>query len=352
MLKLLCALLVLAACAPLGAVPATELTNPGFEAAADGDKLPDGWRTFVTFPGHAQVAIDRKVKRAGEASLRVEMSDKSRCAISQLISVPQPGAYTFGCEVRIAPTALIPVQVQIEWFQAVNWPQQVRLVRTDTPSPAVNEAADWTQIGATGSKPPEADLALVVVIIGNGQTPAGTAWVDEARWRPGAFPAPLVSNPGFEFDTDKDGQPDGWGKATYGPGWDLARDDTVAHGGKASIRLTGAADHGDRSAYVQATPVFTPPNRVRLSFWYKGTGAPSLIMHLLTPAGVEKPGGGIEYAVMTATPPPGNEWQQFSQEIAVPAEAKQAGIMRVDIILYQKGEGALWYDDVSLDLLE
>jgi hypothetical protein len=355
MIKLLAtpvtALLVLL-CVPALAGPPVELTNPGFEVAGENHGLPAGWHRYVAAFGQARLALDRQVKGAGEAALRVEIADQTRCAVSQLISVTQPGPYTFSCRVRMPKTPTAVAQLQIEWFQTVDWPRQIRLVASEAPSPALSDAAEWTELAATGSKPADADLALVAIIIGDGQTPAGTVWVDEARWRPGAFPAPLVANAGFEADAGKDGHPDGWGPAMYGGGFDLKRDDTVAHSGKASARLTGAKEHGDRSCYAQATPVFAPPSKVRLSFWYKGTGLSYLIMHLLTPAGVQKPGGGIEYGAITATPPLSDEWQQFSEEIAVPPEAKQAGIMRLDIILYQKGEGTLWYDDVKVELVE
>ena len=337
---------------PLLAAPPAELTNAGFEAAASPDGLPAGWHRYVSAFGQARLARDRQVKHAGEASLRVEVADQSRCAVSQLFTVAQPGSYTFSCRVRMPATPGTVAQLQIEWFETVDWPRRIRLVASEAPSPALGDAGEWTELAATGSKPATADLALVAIIIGNGQTPAGTVWVDEARWRPGAFPAPLVSNPGFELGPTKEGHPTGWGPAAYGGGFTLTRDDTVAHSGKASARLTGAKEHGDRSCYVQATPVFAPPNKIRLSLWYKGTGQSALIMHLLTPAGVEKPGGGIGYGEITGTPALSPEWQQFSQEIAVPPDAKTAGVMRVDIILYQKGEGTLWYDDVKVELLE
>ncbi len=355
MMRLLAVLtpaLLLIALAPLPAAPLAALTNAGFEADADKDGVPDGWSRYVSSFGHASLALDRQVKSDGQAALRVEIGDKTRCAVSQLFSVAQPGTYTFSCRVRMPSPATTVAQLQIEWFQTVDWPRRIRLVASEAPSPALSDAADWTEVAATGSKPATADLALVAIIVGNGQTPPGTAWVDEARWRTGAFPAPLVGNPSFEQGPTKDGHPEGWAPAAYGGGFELKRDDTVAHTGKASARLTGAKEHGDRSCYVQATPVFAPPAKVRLSFWYKGTGQLALVMHLLTPAGVQKPGGGIGYGEITGTPPLSPEWQQFSQEIAVPPDAKAAGIMRLDIILYQRGEGTLWYDDVKVELLE
>lgn len=336
----------------LWAAPPAELANAGFESDADRDGLPDGWSRYVTYPGSARVAVDRDMKCGGASSLRIELADKSRCAISQLISVSDAGTYTFSAMVRMPSPPTTVVALQIQWFQTVEWPRRIRMIKADPASPAVGAAPDWMEIAATGTRPEGADLAQVVIIAGDAQTPAGTVWVDDARWRKGAFPAPLVTNPGFELDLNNDGIPDGWSRSMYGEGWDLGIDRTVAHTGQASARLTGAANHGDRSVFVQASPLFTPPNKVRLTFWYKGTGESRTIMHLLTPAGVEKPGGGIEYASFNGTPPLSDQWQQFSKELIVPQEAKDAGIMRVDILLYQRGEGTIWYDDVKLELLE
>ncbi|MGE5532624.1 MAG: carbohydrate binding domain-containing protein, partial [Bacteroidota bacterium] len=244
------------------------------------------------------------------------------------------------------------VQLQIQWFKLADWPRQITPVDLGQPSPAVIPAEQWTNVAATGSRPAEADLALVVIIVGNGQTTGGTVWADDCKFRQGAYPEPIISNPGFESDTNVDGQPDAWGPFNYGPGFVMKQDTTVSHSGSASASATGAKDHGDRSGYYQATPLFTPPAKVRLSYWYKGTGRSALTMHLLTPAGVQKPGGGIEYAVMTATPELSPQWQQFSKEIDVPREARDAGIMRLDVILYQRGEGTVWYDDVKVELVE
>ncbi|MEN6642909.1 MAG: hypothetical protein ABFE08_10715 [Armatimonadia bacterium] len=332
------------------AQPPAALQTPGLDTDADRDGLPDGWHKYVAFPGQAKTAVDAAVKSEGPASLRVELAPATRCAVSQLIRVTDPGPYTFGCRLY-GTKAPATVQTQIQWFKTVDWPRQIALVKEDPASPAVTASEVWTVVAATGAKPDDADLALVVISATSPKDGPASVWLDDASWRPGAFPAPLVMNPSFELDLNADNQPDGWGASQYGGGFELVRDATVAHTGQASARLTGTKDHGDRSCYVQASPLFTPPGKVRLSFWYKGAGLSTGIMHLLTPAGVQKPGGGIEYGVMTFTPKLSDQWQKFSQEIAVPDEAKKAGIMRVDIILYQKGEGALWYDDVEVELL-
>ncbi|MHB8994148.1 MAG: hypothetical protein ACYC63_02745 [Armatimonadota bacterium] len=332
--------------------PGLELANSGFEVEGATAGQPAQWTSYVTFPGQASVSLDRQVRNTGERSLRVRNADNTRCSISQYVRPKAEGAHTFSCAVRAEAGSVVPVQLQIQWFKLADWPRQIALVDLGQPSPAVIPAGQWLNIAATGSRPAGADLALLVIIVGNGQTPAGTVWADDCKFRSGAYPEPIVSNPGFETDANADGQPDFWGPFKYGGGFELKQDTMVARSGSASASATGAREHGDRSGYYQATPLFTPPAKVRLSYWYKGTGQSALTMHLLTPAGVQKPGGGIEYGAMTATPELSAQWQQFSREIDVPAEAREAGIMRLDIILYQRGEGTIWYDDVKVELVE
>jgi hypothetical protein len=332
--------------------PGLELANSGFEAEGHTAGQPAEWTRYVTFPGQASVSLDRQVKRTGERSLRVNSAQKTRCSVSQYVRPRAQGAHTFSCAVHAEPGSVVPVQLQIQWFKLADWPRQITPVDLGQPSPAVIPAGQWVNIAATGSRPVGADLALVVIIVGNGQTAGGTVWVDDCKFRPGAFPEPIVSNPGFETDANADGQPDFWGPFNYGPGFEMKQDTSMAHSGSASARATGAKEHGDRSGYYQATPLFTPPAKVRLSYWYKGTGLSALTMHLLTPAGVQKLGGGIDYGTMTAAPELSPQWQQFAKEIDVPQEAREAGIMRLDIILYQRGEGTIWYDDVKVELVE
>lgn len=308
--------------------------------------MPNGWHQYVTFPGKAVSSLDRAVIVGGQPALRVQVAANTRCAISRPWPLTGTGSYTFGCRVR--GTGQVLVQARLQWFQTLT-PLRLRLVSEDAPSPAVTVSNEWTEIAATGSKPEEADLALVVIIVGSNQTPAGSVWLTEATLRPGAYPVPLVANPSFEQGGE---QPLSWGPSIYGGGFELKRDETVAHTGKASIRLTGLKNHGDRACYYQATALFTPPQRVRLSFWYKGSGRSTAIMHLLMPAGVKRADGTIDYGTIDATCDPTDEWKQFSQEIVVPDEARKAGVMRIDIILYQRGEGTLWYDDVKVDLLQ
>lgn len=354
------AMLLLLVAGPLLALPEppVALVNPGFETA-DQAGQPQGWTKYVTFPGHAEWSLDRVRKHTGEASARLTLTGETRCAVSQYLKATLDGPQTLSCLLRGDPVGGLQAQLQLQWFAMTDWPRQIQMVSAEAPSPWVALTGEWTKLAATGVRPAQADLLLAVIIVRNtGQQP-GVAWADEALLRPGAFPAPLVRNPGFELDLNGDGVPDDWGASVYGGGFDLKRETAMAHGGGASACLTGAANHGDRACFSQLTPVFSAPRKLRLSLWYRGRGLSLVLVQLLTPVGVQRPGGGIEYGNLSATPKldnplrPGDlQWQELVQEVEVPAEARQAGVMRCAILLYQKGEGTLWYDDVRLELVE
>ena len=160
-----------------------------------------------------------------------------------------------------------------------------------------------------------------------------------------------LRNPGFEDDENGDGQPDGWGKAIYGDGFELSRDPEQAHSGDASARLVGRENPGSRACYLQVTAPFQPSKAVRLTFWYKGSGRSDGILRFRPAPGVQVEGD--QYGTHTFTCPlPKAEWTEYVFEAAVPKAAREDGLVCVEAILYQKAEGTLWYDDVSLGSLD
>ncbi|MCK5801537.1 MAG: DUF4962 domain-containing protein, partial [Lentisphaeria bacterium] len=155
---------------------------------------------------------------------------------------------------------------------------------------------------------------------------------------------PVVRNGGFE---QGDGQPAHWHPVVYGDGFTLTRDGSMGHSGAACARLVAVPGHGNRACYVQMTKAFRPQGGLRLRLWYRGEGVATGILRL-RPVG----GGKEYYARHFRLPLPQTEWTQHEEEIAVPARAQEAGAVAVEIILYQRGNGVLNYDDVSLESLE
>lgn len=338
-------------CVPALAQPGKQLLTPGLDADADGDGLPDGWTRYVRYFGTASVAVDRQVRRSGDGAVRVELGDNSRCALSQYIAVADPGPYTFAAWFRAETATGAPVQAAINWFDASDWPVRLQLVRQEPASTALLTTTDWTAVAAVGTRPEGADTAQVALVFGDGSTPAAMLWADDASFSPGARPWPLVTNAGMEA-VGPGGLPAAWSRGGEGQGFEMVRDANEFHTGAASLRLTGLPDHGSRVCAVQMTPVFPTPRRLRVSLWYKGAGTADGIVDVLPPPDVKARDGGVYYdRIVFSCPTPQTEWRQFVVEQETTPEAREAGLMRLQFLLYQKGDGDLWYDDVAVELL-
>lgn len=345
---LLCAL---ALPALAGAQPGAALINPGFDTAGP-DGVPAGWSKYVRYFGHATVAVDAAVKHGGAGAARIELAAKSRCALSQMVASSAEGPQTLTCQVRGQEAAAVPVQVQVNWFRIVEWPLRLEMLRAEAPSAAVYAGPDWQAVATVATRPAEATLAQVAVIAGAADSPAGTVWVDDLTFAPGARPWPLLTNGSFAV-AGAEGVPAGWGRGGEGGGFAVVVDTQVFHSAPGAARLTGLPGHGDRVCLSQMTPVFTTPRRLRISFWYKGTGKADGIIDVLPPPGVKAKEGGVYYDRLNFNPPlPQTDWQHFVIEQDTTAEARAAGTMRLQPLLYQKGDGDLWYDDVQVELLD
>ncbi len=334
-------------------LPGAELVNAGFDQPLDSSGTPEGWYRYVSKFGTARLAVDPEVKNSGASSLKMEVGAKSACTVSQYLRVDGPGPFTFSCQARTTAQAANGVRLSIEWFEATDWPQRVEMVGRSSPSAVLYGDDTWQRVGAVATKPDGANLALVAITVGDPNAEAGTYWVDDAEFSPGARPAPLLGNTGFEIDADSDGVPDSWGRSYYGEGWEIVRDATVAHSGAASVRLTGQKDHGSRSVLTTRSPYFVPPMRLRVSFWYKGSGASANLIDFLPGEGDLAANGTVYFERHPLTLElPKAEWTQVVQEYDVPEDARTFGRMRVDFLMYQRGEGTLWLDDFRLEVIE
>lgn len=160
-----------------------------------------------------------------------------------------------------------------------------------------------------------------------------------------------IVNPGFERDADGDGLPDGWRPAIYGGGFEVAISADQACDGARSVRITGLPDHGDRACVVQTTQLHQLPEAgYRLSFSVRGTGAATAIFRLryTTADGAER--DMTHHLAVEKVP--AEAWSERTYDFPVPDEVRAAGRARAEIILYQRGEGDLYYDAVRLHKLE
>ncbi len=341
------------AAGPALPMPDETLSNAGFDQPLDQSGLPAGWNRYVTSFGKAHLSVDRAVKHSGASCLKIEAGDKSACTVSQYVRMSGPGPFTFSCQVRTTAQATNGVQASIEWFRATDWPRRIQMVGRTFASAVLYGSDTWQRLGAVSVKPEGADLALVAITVGDTKSTAGAYWVDDADFSPGARPAPLLANPGFEMDRNSDGIPDNWGRSYYGEGWSTERDTTEWHKGVASLRMTGEATHGSRSVITTSSPYLVPPKRLRVTFWYKGSGKSENIIDFLPGEGDLAANGTVYFERHPLTLElPAEDWTQVVQEYDVPQDARDFGRMRVDFLMYQKGEGVLWLDDFELEVLE
>ena len=322
---------------------------PQLDTDANNDGLPDGWSRYVS-DGTARTAVDADVKHSDPACLRVEIDADSRCTVTHLVTVPEPGDYMFGCWLKTDLPANAQSHLYVQWRNAKG-----EIIKGDRPSARLEGVNDWAEAVAFATRPEGADRALLVIVV---QGPgAGTVWADEPYLREGSPPAPpapepvpmgeCLQNPGFEAGAE---QPEGWGKAIYGDGFTLSRDATEAHTGAASAKLDASETPGSRACYLQVGAVVRVEKAVRLRLWYKGSGRAEGILRFRPAPGAEAPNndhGSVQFTCGL----PRDEWTEQIVEAAVPKGARDHGQARVELILYQKAQGTVWYDDVTLESL-
>ena len=162
-----------------------------------------------------------------------------------------------------------------------------------------------------------------------------------ARPAPGGFE--LVANGDIEA-IGKAGKPVGWSTASFKGGkGKFSVDTTVAHSGKRSLKIEGAAGNMGhcmwRCAYVPID--VTEATEVDLSVWIKAEDSPWLMVRVvtwdankkfldyLTPFGIEL--GGFF------------DWKEFKKTIKL-----KPGGRRLTVYLVQPRAGTVWFDDIKL----
>lgn len=318
------------------------LQSPGFDSAGP-DGLPAGWRGRVSFTG-GKAALDTTEKRAGAGCLRVELPPHGGYLVSQGLGPVTCDQVSFGCWVKTKLNGPDGVQLSLHWLD-----DSGQIVGIGQPSAVVSGSTTWQQVVVVGERPMGATKSLLKISVGQGLGTGGTAWVDEAFVKPGVDVAGALLNLGFELDADGDGDPDGWRPFVHGGGFALARDVTVGRSGQSSARLTGYPGHGDRSCYGQTSRPCTPPQGVRLRFWYKGSGECSGFVRFRPAPGVKLESGEFYDTMSFSAPLPRQDWAELSFETKTPAAALAAKQIQVEVTIYQRGEGTLWLDDVSVE---
>jgi hypothetical protein len=316
------------------------LQNAGFEEA-----IGTGWTVRRAF-GPCEFKLDTAVKRGGGGSLRAELGRFGGGTVTQIVQVTEAGPVSFNVWVKTQLEAADGVYLQLAWLNDAG-----EVVGVGEASSVASGAGDWRALSAMGERPAEATRAALKIVIGQGKgAGGGTVWVDDASLRPGLDVAGAFANTGAEKDADGDGQPDGWRPFIAGGGFLLGRDCSVAHSGQCSAKLTGAAGHGDRSCFTVLSSPCSPSPKLRLRFWYKGTGEGNGFLRYRPAPGVATPDGREFYDTQSfAMPLPKNDWTELTFDATTPAAALAEKLVVIEVTLYQRGEGTLWLDDLSVE---
>lgn len=314
------------------------------EADANNDGIPDDWGRYIS-QGTARTVVDREVMKSGQGSVRIEIDDDSRCTVSQLLAVPEAGTYTFGGWLKTELTPPARAYLYVQWRKGKG-----EIVKNEPPSALITGQTDWTEVALLATKPEEAESALLVIVVEVGKGKGGHAWADGMWLKAGVQIPNLLRNGGFEEDGDADQQPDAWSRFMHGTGFEHARDAEVARSGQASARLIGREGASDRAGFSQVSAAFAPSKGLRLTLWYKGSGTADGLLRVRTAPGVQY--AGDDYGTtFFKLPTPREEWTEYVHEMGMPVAAQGAPAVRLEVILYQRATGTVWYDDVKLEFI-
>jgi hypothetical protein len=243
---------------------------------------------------------------------------------------------------KINPQAVVCVEEPNEWFLDRVGIQDYRdweVMRHGDAEPAsVFNYLYHEYVPTFQSNPHSGDRLAMAYCLVNGQMPH---LVPVAQLGPG----PLLIDGGLEEYAP--GSPSGWSKVegyqgrVYGGR--AVRDETVRHGGKASLRLdTADGQIVQVSQNVLPNPHFAAGRKYRLSAWIKTDD-----MAQSNAIGVAALAGGVRSRGSWRIPfPPAGDWAQRSTEFTFPEGAHTLRIM-----IHVNGRARLWVDDLRLEEL-
>ncbi len=157
----------------------------------------------------------------------------------------------------------------------------------------------------------------------------------------------LIQNPSFEEDRDRDTYPDGWRPMPFDSPARLDWDDSVAHGGKRSFKISDSFREGNPRDWKQCTGRWTstrrpiePGTKYQLEVWCKTEGAGGqAYAHLAWQR-------GSKWLSETATERLSGtaDWQKLTVSAVAPAEADTL-IVSLNL---SRSKGSAWFDDVKV----
>ncbi|MFW5868005.1 MAG: DUF4962 domain-containing protein, partial [Armatimonadota bacterium] len=342
-----------------------ELANPSFEIDENADGVADGWREAIHEDGY-DLDLTDEVASDGERSMRITgLPDHGdRACVGQTTALHElPAAYRFSFDMRGegVATALFrlrynppdgPDEDDRAWhfnltgLSADEWTREVLEIGVPEEIRAVGSARVEFYLYQKG----EGDLFYDNVSLETLAEWTPLAEPDEAAPEQAATDDVVFQTPGFEVDADEDGMPDGWNFAEHGEGWSAGITDEEAHSGEHSIHITGAPDHGDRAAILQVSAPTRVAPAYRLTFYAKGAGDPGTgTFRFRYPREGEDDQHQTEHFAIQFD---ADEWVKNEYEFASGPRAREIGVSPIEVILYQRGEGAIYYDDISVEAID
>lgn len=153
----------------------------------------------------------------------------------------------------------------------------------------------------------------------------------------------LLLNRGFELDANRDGTPDTWGYNRFNTGATLTLDGTVAHSGRAAVRIDGQP--GARAGISAGLPdAEVDPAAVYLfSAWIKVDGTTASADGTSARFTSVDAKGNVLRSDYRGIPAGPSDWRRHEWLVTFPA-----GTVKANLVLFHHGDGTAWWDDVSL----
>jgi len=325
------------------------------------DGAPAGWLlgTGGDMKG-ADVALDRQVRHAGAASLRVTITPEYAGDPTGVYQTVEATDY-LGMRVRLTGW----VKTEDLQGQACLWMrvsgQDQRLMSLDNMSDRpITGTTDWTQYSLVLDVPVDAGLVAFGLVLTEG---GGRVWLDDLALEPVDPETPLTGRPvlppirrtlpgkptNLDFEAPPPGYagapPEGWSFEPVAEDAAAQLDLQAAHGGQASARVTLGPGFAQEFATLHqaADAAQWRGRRLRYSGWVKAdllSGWAGLW------ARVDGPDDRVlALDNMAGRPIRGqSEWARYGVVLDVPAEAS-----RLLFGLLVAGRGTIWLDDVALE---
>jgi len=174
-------------------------------------------------------------------------------------------------------------------------------------------------------------------------TPTAPSDAGIARTPPAAI---ALVNAGFEAPADASGRFGGWETSGHAQGdaYRFDRDDSVHHGGGASVRIRRNSTEPWGMLHQQLAPAGLAGRRLEFAAWLRtdkvsGDGA-ILVIRTLANGAVDR--HVFQEPALVGT----HDWKRYSVSLDIP---KSTSIVELGVML--QGDGTLWVDDASLVVL-